>query len=63
MQDAELQLDMFDQKPAKKKEAARIAPLRTIHTVTDLGDYEFRRPKPFTVVRLSPTEIIIWNAD
>lgn len=61
MQDAELQLDMFDQKPKKKAEKTPITPLRTIHTVTDLGDYDFRRPRPFTVVRISPTEILILN--
>ena len=63
MQDTELQLDMFDRKPKKKSEKAAIAPLRTIHTVTDLGEYDFRRPRSFRVVRVSPTEVIIWNAD
>jgi hypothetical protein len=58
-QDSESQLDMFEQSFKKKVESTPIRPLRRIHTINDLATCDFSRPAPFTVIRISPTQVMV----
>lgn len=59
MEHVENQLDWLEEKPKKKQETARIAPLRRIHTIADLSTCDFAKPPPFTVIRVNPTTVMV----
>ena len=59
MQDIENQLDMFEESP-KKTRVPPPKPKFFPASISNLADMP-TVIKPFTVVRLSPTTIMIWN--
>ena len=64
MEHVENQLDWLEEKPKKARYTSDVyragnAHLRRIHTIHDLRDCDFARPAPFTVVRISPTSVMV----
>ena len=61
MEHFENQLDMFEESSKKQTKQAQIAPLRKVLTIRDVGGDPTLAPRPFTVIRMSPTTVCILN--
>lgn len=60
MEVTENQLDMFKESSKPQRKLMASEPERKVVTIRDMkGDPT--KVAPFTIVRLSPTKIIIWN--
>lgn len=58
MQQAETQIDMFEESFETNEKKSGIRPLRRVLTVKDMT---YVHPAPFRIFRLSPTETLILN--
>jgi len=63
MEHFENQLDMFEESSKKQTKQPQIAPLRKVFTIRDVGGDPCARPRPFTVIRMSPTTVCILHED
>ena len=60
MEVLENQLDMFEESSRTKRKSVAPQPERKVITIRDMKA-DPHKVAPFTVVRMSPTKVIIWN--